>query len=93
MNILQELTEKLKEACEESLQCDIYGTTKDHIESIRRLPNEGHAFMFEVTYWIEESEDSRRTKKMGLIQLMNLVASFIAERATVIAVPSFEEKT
>jgi hypothetical protein len=91
LDILKTLTEKLKEACDESIEHGIYGTSRDHIESIKRLPDEDGAFMFEVTYWIEESENSRRTKKLGLIQIMDLMASFIAERATRLAVSSFKD--
>lgn len=91
MDILKTLTEKLKEACDESIEHGIYGTGKDHIESIKRLPDEDGAFMFEVTYWIEESENSRRTKKVSLIELMDFLAGFLAERATMMAVPSFRD--
>lgn len=91
MDILKTLAEKLKEACDESIEHEIYGTSMDHIESIKRLPNDGPAFMFEVTFWSELGDESRSTEQMGLIQVMDLMARLIAERAARLAVPSFKD--
>lgn len=84
--MIRELTESLLEACEEALYYDIYGTSGDHVESVERLPDEeSGAFRFRITTWNNISEESRKVREMSLIETMDKLASYIAERATRIA--------
>lgn len=84
--MIRELTESLLEACEEALEYEIYGTSQDHFESVERLADEeGGAFRFRVTTWNEVSEEPRKVREMSLIETMDKLASYIAERATRIA--------
>jgi hypothetical protein len=84
--MIRELTESLLKACEEALEYEIYGTSQDHFESVERLPDEeSGAFRFRITTWNNISDESRKVREMSLIETMDKLASYIAERATRIA--------
>jgi len=83
--VIRELTESLLKACEEAIEYKIYGTSRDHVESIERLPDEDGAFKFRITTWNEISENSRKVRDLSLIETMDILAGYIAERATRVA--------
>lgn len=85
--MIRDLIESLRQACDEALEYEIYGTSQNHFESVERLPDEeSGAFRFRVTTWNDVSEDPREAREMSLIEMMDRLASYIAERATMIAV-------
>jgi hypothetical protein len=91
VNILAELTKKLAEACEDSIKYDVYGGQMFHIEKITRLPNDGPALMFEVTTWDELGDESRLVRNMSMIEMMDLLARLISEKAANEAVDLFRQ--
>jgi len=84
-NLLETLTECLAKACAEALEHKIYGTSRDHVESVTLLPDEDGAFALQITTWSAINENSRETKKLSLIETMDVLAVYIGERATRIA--------
>jgi hypothetical protein len=45
-----------------------------HIESIRKIENDGLAWNFEVATWSEQSENPREIEKMSFVQVIEVIA-------------------
>jgi hypothetical protein len=84
-NLLKTLTGCLAKACAEALENKIYGTSRDHVESVTLLPDEDGVFALQITTWSSVSENTRETKKLSLIETMDILAVYIGDRATRIA--------
>jgi hypothetical protein len=91
-NLLKTLTECLAKACAEALEHEIYGTSRDHVESVTLLPDEDGAFALQITTWSSVSENTRETKKLSLIETMDVLAVYIGDRATRIAVEELSRR-
>lgn len=92
MNILVELTKLIKEECDNAIKYDLFGTQEFHIEKIERIEDDDPALNFRVTTWSEMSENSRKAKEMGLIEVMDLLGRVIGHRATNDGVGLFVKK-
>ena len=79
--MLKELTDLIKKECDNAIEYKVYGTQDFHIESIEQIKSEGEALCFNVTTWNEQQEDSRKTKKMYLFEVMDLLGRVIGHRA------------
>lgn len=49
------------------------GTQEFHIEQFKRLPDQDGAFQFEVTTWIEESDDPREIMVLSFAELIKFM--------------------
>jgi len=95
-SLLHDLLMIIGEECQR--QADAGGVIGDqdyHIESIRRVENDGPSWNFEVVSWSEQSDEPRTTEKMSFVQLIDVLAraiSFSTIEAAADAIKKYEVK-
>jgi hypothetical protein len=79
--MLEIFTKLIEQECRNAIEYKIFGTQDFHIESIQRIEDEDGALCFNVTTWNEQNEESRKSKKMYLFEVMDLLGRIIGHRA------------
>lgn len=91
--MLTPLVQLIKDNCDNAIKSGIFGNQSFHIEKVCRIEDDGKALCFEVTTWNDQSTRPRQTKKMYLVELMDLIGKTIAYSATRDAVGVVEKLT
>lgn len=79
--MLKELTKLIEKECKNAIEYGIFGTQEFHIEKIERIADKDGAFNFLVTTWNDVSFEPRKTKELGLFEIMDLLGRIIGHRA------------
>lgn len=61
------------------------GSRNFHIESVRRVEDDGPAWNFEIITWSEQSENPESVERVGLVELLSILGKAVAVSALVAA--------
>lgn len=81
-NLLPNLLRVIGEECLRQADSGGYAGSRDfHIESIRRVEDDGPAWNFEVVTWSEQSEDPENVERVSLVELLSLLGRAVTSSA------------